>query len=208
VDDRGLLQLARGEQPRQLGVDAGEALLGVGGGVAGGGVAGGAAERRGGGEEALGVLGLGELVAVVGDDELETELTGRGGGQRGAPPQLAHLAAERREIGLRPLARGRRRRSGCVAALPALLSAQLLDGVFVEVDEPHETAGGAAAPPPPSTRSSLSSFAAHSSGQSGLMQIHRQPSASAWLRLGSSGSPQESQMRAKSSGMGTSLGRG
>jgi len=59
VDDRGLLQLARGEQPRQLGVDAGEALLGVGGGVAGG-----AAERRRGGEEALGVLGLGEVVAV------------------------------------------------------------------------------------------------------------------------------------------------
>src|SRR5450830_1437914 len=82
------LQLARSEQPRQLGVDAGEALIGVGGGVAGG-----AAERRGGGEEALGVLDLGELVAVVGDDELETQLTGRGGGQRGAPSQFAYLAA-------------------------------------------------------------------------------------------------------------------
>ena len=101
MDDRGLLQLTRGGQPRQLGVDAGEALLGVGGGVAGGaaerrrgGVAGGAAERRGGGEEALGVLGRGELVAVVGDGELEAELIGRGGGQRGAPPQLAHLTTQ------------------------------------------------------------------------------------------------------------------
>ena len=104
------LQLARGEQPRQLGVDAGEALLSVDGGVAGG-----AAERRGGGEKALGVLGLIELVAVVGDDELEAELIRCGGGQRRAPPQLAHLAAERGEIGLRPL-RARRRRSGCAAA--------------------------------------------------------------------------------------------
>src|SRR5450759_4237931 len=61
---------------------------------------------------------------------------------------------------------------------------------------------------PPSTRSPVSSSPAHSSGQSGLMQIHRQPSASAWLRLGSSGSPQESQVRAKGSGMGTSWGAG
>jgi hypothetical protein len=38
-------ELARGEQPRQLGVDAGEALLGVGGGMAGGAAEG----RRGGG---------------------------------------------------------------------------------------------------------------------------------------------------------------
>ena len=58
-DDREWLELARGEQSRQLGVDAGEALPCVGGGVAGG-----AAERRRGGEEALGVLGLGEVVAV------------------------------------------------------------------------------------------------------------------------------------------------
>src|SRR5665647_3161681 len=83
-------QLARREQPRQPGVDA-EECLGIGGGVAGG-----TAEGRRGGEEAPGVLGLGEVVAVVGDDELEAELSGRGGGQRGAPPQLAHLAAERR----------------------------------------------------------------------------------------------------------------
>ena len=80
-------QLARREQPRQPGVDAAEALLGIGGGVAGG-----TAEGRRGGEEAPGVLGLGEVVAVVGDDELEAELTCRGGGQRGAPPQLAHLS--------------------------------------------------------------------------------------------------------------------
>ena len=59
MDDVRKLQLGSGEQPRQLGVDADEALLGVGGGVAGG-----AAERRRGGEEALGVLGLGEVVAV------------------------------------------------------------------------------------------------------------------------------------------------
>ena len=69
---------AEGE-PRQLGVDAGEALLGVGGGVAGR-----AAEGRRDGEGALGVLGLGEVVARVGDDELEAKLVGRGGGQRGA----------------------------------------------------------------------------------------------------------------------------
>src|SRR5450759_1586374 len=89
-----------------------------------------------------------ELVAVVGDDELEAELTCRGGGQRRAPPQLAHLAAEGREIGLRPLARARRRRSGCAASrvrallpLPAILRAQFLDGVFVVVNEPREAAG-------------------------------------------------------------------
>src|SRR5450830_768157 len=93
------LQLARGEQPGQFRIDAGEAVLVVGGGVAGGaaerrggGVAGGAAERRGGGEAALGVLGLIEPVAVVGDDELDAELVGRGGGQRGAPSQFAYLA--------------------------------------------------------------------------------------------------------------------
>jgi len=49
-------ELARGEQPRQLGVDAG-------------GVAGGGAEGRRGGEGTLGVLGLGEVVAVQGDGE-------------------------------------------------------------------------------------------------------------------------------------------
>jgi len=86
-------------KPRLPGVDAGEALPGVCGGVAGG-----AAEGRRGREGALGVLGLGEVVAVVGDDELEAELAGCGGGQGGAPPQLADLTAERREIGLRPLA--------------------------------------------------------------------------------------------------------
>src|SRR5450759_5870193 len=82
----GASDLTRREQPRQLRVDAGEALLGVGGGVAGG-----AAEGRRGGEEALGVLGHGELVAVEGNDELKAELIGRGGSQRGAPPQLSHL---------------------------------------------------------------------------------------------------------------------
>ena len=120
MDDGEGSELTRRKQPRQLGVDAGEALLGVGGGVAGG-----AAESRRGGEEALGVLGLGDVVAVVGDDELEAQLAGCGGGQGGAPPQLAHLTAERREseIGLRPLARARKRRSGCAAAarLRALL---------------------------------------------------------------------------------------
>ena len=68
MDDGERSELARGEQPRQLGVDAGEALLGVGSGVAGG-----AAEGRRGGEEALGVLGFGELVAVVGGEELRAE---------------------------------------------------------------------------------------------------------------------------------------
>src|SRR5665647_2974652 len=71
------LQLARGEQPGQFRIDAGEALLRVYGGVAGG-----AAEGGRGGEEALGVLGLVVVVAVVGDDERETQLIGRGGGQR------------------------------------------------------------------------------------------------------------------------------
>ncbi|MEI6449735.1 MAG: hypothetical protein WCP98_07260 [Actinomycetes bacterium] len=61
-------------------------------------------EGRHGGEGALGVLGRGEVVARVGDDEFEAQLSGRGGGQGGAPPQLAHLTEERREIGLRPLA--------------------------------------------------------------------------------------------------------
>jgi len=83
------LRLARGEQPRQPGLDAGEALLGVGGGVAGGG-----AEGSRGGEGTLGVLGFGKVIAVVGDEELEAELIGRGGGQRSAPPQLAHLTAK------------------------------------------------------------------------------------------------------------------
>jgi len=80
VDDHAAGRADSGsEQPRQPGVDAGEAFLGVG---VGGGVAGGAAEDR------------------------------RGGGQGGAPPPLAHLTAERREIGLRPLARARERQSG------------------------------------------------------------------------------------------------
>jgi len=63
-------------------------------------MAGGGAEGRRGGEGALGVLGRGGVVAVVGDDEVDAEPVGRGGGQGGAPPQLAHLTAERREIGL------------------------------------------------------------------------------------------------------------
>jgi hypothetical protein len=53
-------ELPGGEQPRQLGIDAGEAMLGVGDGVAGGG-----AQGRRGGEGALGVLGRGEVVAVL-----------------------------------------------------------------------------------------------------------------------------------------------
>jgi len=167
----GASELPCSEQPWQPGVDAVKVILGVGGGVAGG-----AAEGRRGGEGTLGVLGRGEVVAVVGDDELEAELVGRGGGQRGAPPQLAHLTAERREIGLRPLARARGRRSA------------------------FDT--------PPPTRSSVSSSPAQSSGQSGSMQIHRQPSASAWLRLGSMGVPQMLQVKAKGSGMGTSPERG
>jgi len=61
---------------------------------------------------------------------------------------------------------------------------------------------------PPPARSSVSSSPAQSFGQSGFMQIHRQTSVSAWLRLGSIGSPPESQVRAKDSGMGTSLARG
>ena len=88
------------------------------------------------------------IVALVGDEELKAELVGRGGGQGRAPPQLAHLTAERGEIGLRPLARARERRSGCAAAragaflFPAgARGMQLLDGVFVVVDEPHETGG-------------------------------------------------------------------
>jgi hypothetical protein len=60
VDDQPRLQLARREQPRQIGVDAGEALLGFGGGVAGG-----VAEGRRGDEEALDALGPGKAVAVM-----------------------------------------------------------------------------------------------------------------------------------------------
>ena len=71
MNDEGRLRLAHAEQPRQLWVNAGEPLLGAGGGVAGGG-----AEGRRRGEGALGVLGRGELVAVVGDEELEAELVG------------------------------------------------------------------------------------------------------------------------------------
>jgi hypothetical protein len=166
-------------------------------------VADGAAERRRGGEEALGALGLVELVAVVGDDELEAELSSRGGGQRGAPPQLARLTAERREIGLRPLARARKRR----AAAPPPSSPRSSSMVSSQYSMSRARRAASAFGTPPSTRSSVSSSPAHSSGQSGLMQIHRQPSASAWLRLGSIGSPQESQVRAKGSGMGTSLER-
>jgi len=92
-------QIARGEQPQQLGVDAGGPLLGVGSGAAQDG-----AEGADSGERRLGLLGLGEVDAVVGDDELNAEPVGCGGGQGGAPPQPAHLTAKRREIGLRPLA--------------------------------------------------------------------------------------------------------
>lgn len=48
------------------------------------------------------------------------------------------MAAKRREIGLRPLARARKRRRCCAAAF---LPTQLLDDVLVVVDEPHETRG-------------------------------------------------------------------
>ena len=92
-------QIARGEQPQQLGVDAGEPALGIGGGAAQDG-----AEGADSGERLLGLLGLGEVVAVVGDDELDAEPVGCGGGQGGAPPQPAYLTAERREIGLCPFA--------------------------------------------------------------------------------------------------------
>ena len=50
-------ELARSEHPRQLRVDAGEARLGVGGGVASG-----AAKGRRGGEEALSVLSRGDEI--------------------------------------------------------------------------------------------------------------------------------------------------
>ena len=101
-------------------------MLGVGGGVADDGAEGGR-----GGEGALGVLGRGEVVAVVGDEELEAELVCRGG-QGGAPPHLTHLTTERREIGLRPLARARQRRSGCAAV--SFLSNDLHDEVDRECD--------------------------------------------------------------------------
>jgi len=122
-----------------------------------------APQRAAAAARALGVLGFGEVVAEVGDDELEAELVGRRSGQGGAPPQPAHLTAERREIGLRPLARARQRRSGCAAGgrvrallpMPRALRMQLLDGVFVEVDEPHETGGERLRHAPAAVRASL-----------------------------------------------------
>ena len=81
--ERAQSEFLGGKQPRQPGLDAGEAMVG-------------------------------------------------GGGQGGAPPQLAHLTAERREIGLRPLARARQRRSGCAAV--AFLSNDLHDEVDRECD--------------------------------------------------------------------------
>ena len=70
---RALSKRVEGEQPRQLGVDAGGPLLSVGGGAAQDG-----AEGAGGGERLLGLLRLGEVVAVVRDDERVVQVGGEG----------------------------------------------------------------------------------------------------------------------------------
>ena len=70
-------ELARGQQPRQLAVDAGGPLLGVGSGASQGG-----AEGADGGERLAGLLSLGEVVAEVRDGERVVEVGGGGRCQR------------------------------------------------------------------------------------------------------------------------------
>ena len=72
---------ASGEQPRQLGVDAGGPLLGVGGAAAED-----AAKRDYRGERLLGLLGLGEVVAVVRDREGVVQVGGEGARAFGEAP--------------------------------------------------------------------------------------------------------------------------
>src|SRR5665647_786616 len=81
--------------------------------------------------------------------------------RRRAPPQLAHLAAERGEIGLRPLARARARRSGCAAAARLVRLIDFYEDAIEELrverggegeDGSNAGGGGAAAPPPAGSR--------------------------------------------------------
>ena len=70
---------------------------------------GGRAESDDGGERLLGLLGLGEVVAVVRDGERVVQVGGEGACAFGEAPQLEQERVEAREIGLRPLARPRGR---------------------------------------------------------------------------------------------------
>ena len=97
-------QIARGEQPRQRRVHGADPVLGVAGGAAEDG-----AEGADGGERLPCVLRLGEVVAVVRDDELVAEVGGEGACPFGEAPQLEQVRVEAREIGVRPLARPRGR---------------------------------------------------------------------------------------------------
>ncbi len=104
---------ARGQQPGQFWFDAGESLLRVGSGSAEN-----DAEGADGGERLPGVLRLGEVIAVVRDDERVAQVTGKGACAFGEAPQLEHERAETRELGLRPLARPRGRVRLTGARLP------------------------------------------------------------------------------------------
>ena len=104
----GESELRGGEQPRQLGVDAGEALLGVGGDVTGG-----AAEGRRGGEGALGTLGLSEARC----SGRRRRARGRAGRLRRRPAWSAAAARVRALLPI-PGSRGQQLRAVRVDAAP------------------------------------------------------------------------------------------
>jgi hypothetical protein len=82
--------LAHDEQPRRLGVDAGEPGLGVAGGATGDG-----AEGADGAERLPGLLGLGEVARVVRDDEGVVQMGGEGARAFGQAPSSSRSAWRR-----------------------------------------------------------------------------------------------------------------
>ena len=106
------------EQPRQLGVDAGGSLVGVAGRAAKGG-----AESADGGECLLGLLGLGQVVAVAPDAERVVQAGGKGACAFGEAPEFVQEPVKTGEIGLRPLALARARERVSPARAPRALRA-------------------------------------------------------------------------------------